>query len=381
LPAIIKAIVFLAFHGAPADHFGPQAEALKQQGYNVQIYGMGAALKKFQERHIEAIDLLSLQKPGEEGHDVIAQEVAKICSKASFVITDVGHDFAVKLHDALAIHAPEVPRAVYYENLEPLVHGGYSSSFAKVVEKVDLVFFANQTHAQDKIYSEQGKEIDFTGKHRVGIGYYPVTQAKAILERRQNDCNKLRSDFFSKINVIDSGQKILVYFGGNNSEYFSKAFPKFLSFLPGVSKDHIVVIQQHPGAKANNEDGKQLLAWREKYQENLKTEVVLSDFSSDDALALAYAALYYQTSMGPQFVMGGCPVIQIGHEVYNDILVKNGIAPTVTSNDQLLGVLKGLDKQIQDNPRNAELLRGLILKENWSQVLGDAVKAAIEGRR
>src|SRR5690242_15437296 len=121
MSAISKAVVFLAFHGGPADHFPTYAETLKHQGYGVQIYAMGPALKKFQDRHVEAIDLLSLQRPGEEGHEEIAQEVAKVCSKASFVLTDVGHDFAVKLHEALAVHAADVPRGVYYENLEPFV--------------------------------------------------------------------------------------------------------------------------------------------------------------------------------------------------------------------------------------------------------------------
>ena len=102
--------------------------------------------------------------------------------------------------------------------------------------------------------------------------------------------------------------------------------------------------------------------------------MILSDFTSDDAQVLADAALYYQTSMGPLFVLGGSPVIQIGHEVYADIVVREGIAPTVTSADQFIAVLKDLDKQINDNPKNAQKLKNLIFKGDWFLALNRMVE-------
>ncbi len=54
---------------------------------------------------------------------------------------------------------------------------------------------------------------------------------------------------------------------------------------------------------------------------------------------MADAAFYYQTSMGPQFVLAGIPTVQIAHETYQDILVKNKLSPSVTDVEQFLDVL------------------------------------------
>lgn len=370
-----KIIVFLACHGAPADHFATYAEVLKEQGYEVQVYATGMALKKFQDRNIEVKVSFSLENLEPVDQDALAAKIAKTCSKASLIFTDVGHDFSIKMQEALAIYASKVPRVAYYENLEPFVPGGYSSTFSKVLQKANAAIFANEALVDAKIYSEPGKEIDFVVKKRLGIGYYPLAQAEKILQRRKLEHTSLRSAFLAERGIHDRGQKILVYFGGNNTEYFSKAFPAFLSFLPGASEDIVVVVQQHPGAKEKNEDGMQVVAWLKEFGEKQGTpRVILSDLSSEDAQVLADAALYYQTSMGPQFVLEGNPVIQIGHEIYEDILVKNRIAPAVTSATQLVDVVKGLDKQIENNPKNAAILRDLIHRKDWPQVLGDIVK-------
>ena len=371
MAAISKAIVFIACHGGPADHFATYAETLKEQGHEVQVYATGQALKKFQDRKIEVKIPFSLENLGMEAQNLLATEIAKTCSKAAMVFTDVGHEFAVKMQEALAEYAPKIPRAAYYDNLEGFVPGGYSSTFAKVSQKANIIVFANRALMDAEIYSEPGEKIALYDKRLYRIGYYPVASAEAILERRKKEHTAKRAEFLAKQGIEDKGQKLLVYFGGNNTEYFSEAFPAFLSFLLEAPDNIVVVLQQHPGAKEKNEDGKRVKEWNEG---SGKQNVILSDFSSDEAQVLADAALYYQTSMGPLFVLGGIPAIQIGHEVYKDIVVKNDIAPTATSATELANVLKGLDKQIKDNPLHAKKLKDLIFKEDWPQALGRLVQ-------
>ena len=173
----------------------------------------------------------------------------------------------------------------------------------------------------------------------------------------------------------------MVNFGGNNEEYFSKALPAFLSLLKdGMGQTDftnlVIILQQHPGAKAKNIDRNTFEHWTYTHRETPQApKMFISDFSSDDAQTLADGALYYQTSMGPQFVLAGIPTIQIGHETYEDILIKNRLSPSVISVDQLISVIEGL------NYPKGEVHQGLILdslgiKKNWLQTLEIAIKKA-----
>lgn len=375
------AVCLIACHGGPADHFATYAETLTKRGYDVQIHATGPALKKFQERGIEVKSSFSLDNLTSEEEDSLAQAIAKTCSASAIIITDVGHVFDVKIQKALSIQATKVPRLAYYDNPEPFVPGGYSCTAAEVMNVAEGVLFANETLANAKIFSGVGQEIDFNDKKRFGIGYYPVSQAEKIAEKRKFCHGTARSEFLMKNGIEDNGQKVLVYFGGNNEEYFSKAFPAFLSFVAQSSeeinpKNIVIVIQQHPGAKVKNQDGQQLEAWLKEFGEQPSTpKVILSDFSSDNAQVLADAALYYQTSMGPQFVLEGIPTIQIGHETYEDILVRNRLAPTVTTADGFVQVIKTLE-EMGAMPQE-DLLNSLGIKQDWTDRLDDIIKKYI----
>lgn len=412
------AVCLIACHGGPADHFATYADALAKKGYDVQIHATGPALKKFQDKGIEVKFTFSLDNLSAEEEANLAQTIAKTCSAASIIITDVGHAFDIKIQKALKTHATKVPSLAYYDNPEPFVPGGYSSTAAEVMEIAEGILFANETLAKAKIYSAVGKEIDFHDKKRFGIGYYPVSQAEKIAEKRKTDHETARSTFLMKHGIKDEGQKVLVYFGGNNEEYFSKAFPKFLSFvaessertdlkdtanglksftseaetaeptgslevtkietgaLKPIPKNTVIVIQQHPGAKGKNQDGQQVEAWLKMLEGQVNMpKIILSDFSSDDAQVLADAAFYYQTSMGPQFALVGIPTVQIGHETYEDILVRNHLAPSVTTAKGLVEVIANLD-QMGKTPKE-NLLTNLGIKENWLETLENAIQESI----
>jgi hypothetical protein len=99
-------------------------------------------------------------------------------------------------------------------------------------------------------------------------------------------------------------------------------------------------------------------------------KVVVSDVSSDDAQIVADAAMYYQTSMGPQFALAGIPTIQVGHETFEDILVKADLCPSVTDGERLLKEINQLDRV--DIDREA-IYRGLGIKADWFQRLKAAI--------
>lgn len=357
----------IACHGGPSDHFATYAEALDKQGYDVQIYATGPALKKFQERGVKVNNPFSLENLQTGAEDDLANLIAKSCSQASLVITDVGHPFTIKIQKALAIQAAPVPRLAYYDNPEPFVPGGYSLVAAEVMHEAEGILFANENLAKETIYSKPGKAVDFGDRRRIGIGYYPITQAEKICKRRELEHDKLRSEIFIKNGIEDTGQRVFVYFGGNNEEYYSKAFPAFLSFLQQAAEtidlSHVLfVIQQHPGAKVK------------EHWENNRLRIILSNFSSDDAQVIADVAFYYQTSMGPQFILAGIPTVQIGHETYADILVKNRLVPTVTTPTQLINVMTNLEKEINEPPKKEAILKELGFRKDWLNLLERTIK-------
>lgn len=374
---MLGVVCFIACHGAPADHFAAYAEELSMRGYEVEICASGPALKKFQERDITVKLPFSLDNITPEEEDRLAHAIAKTCSTASIIITDVGHRFDASVHNALNIHSPAVSHFAYYDNPEPFVPGGYSSTAAEVLKAADGALFANANLANDTIYSAFGKEIDLAGKPKFGIGYYPIDHAKKIAAKRKSEHDAARSGFLRANGIEDRGQRLFVYFGGNNEEYFTRAFPAFLSIVAEASDqtdltNTIFVIQQHPGAKAANRDGQQVETWLNKFgSRSLLPAVILSDFSSDDAQVLADGAFYYQTSMGPQFVIAGIPAVQVGHETYEDILVRSHLAPSVTNAGEFADAIGRLAEAGEVPQEN--LLNCLGINANWPEELERAL--------
>ncbi len=368
-------ICFIACHGGPADHFSTFAEDLANKGYRVQIYATGPALKKFQDRKIEIATPFSLENISEED---AADELAKRCSGADVIITDVGHVFDISLQKALKYQASESLRLAYYDNPEGYVPGGYSAVAAKVMLAAQGVLFANANLVKTPLYQEPLQEVCLAPEKRIGLGYYPVGQAEKIAKRRMSDQSQIRAQLFSKHSLIDRGQKVLVYAGGNNDEYFSKALPAFLEFLSEASlqgdfSNFIVLLQQHPGAKEKNFDAKLVRQWLEQ-QEASTPQFFISEFNSDDAQVVADGMLYYQTSMGPQFVLAGIPTIQVGHNIYEDLLVKNGLCSTVTDAGSLMSALARLQEGALAESGSEAIMQGLGISSDWASRLESAIK-------
>ncbi|MBX9703502.1 MAG: hypothetical protein K2X39_05055 [Silvanigrellaceae bacterium] len=371
------AVCFIACHGGPADHFATFTQNLSENK-SVEIFATGAALKKFQEKGVEVKNPFSIENISSEEEDVLAEQIAKACLTGSIIITDVGHSFDVKLQNALARQVKPVPHFAYYDNPEPFVPGGYSKVASQVMLAADGVLFANANFAESPILQDPDNIINFREIKRIGIGYYPIGQAEKIAKRREEEHATIRQQLFSKHHLVESNQKILVYFGGNNDEYFDKAFPAFLTLLEkGMEHSDfsnlVFVIQQHPGAKGKNLDVNKMLDWVNTHGERKNApKIIVSDFSSDDAQVLADGAFYYQTSMGPQFVLAGIPTVQVGHETYPDILVKNNLSPSVKNVDQFVDALENLDMQKKDMQQDI-IFESLGIRKNWLQILKEAL--------
>jgi hypothetical protein len=281
----------------------------------------------------------------------------------------------------VACHGASADHFAYYENLEVLVPGQYSPTAAQVMDCAEGVVFANEKLATDKIYSAVGQEVDFTDKKRFGIGYYPISRAKEFAEKRETEYNAARLAFF-KDRMDDKGQKVLVYFGGNNEVYFAEAFPAFLGFLDKAVENEVdltnivIVLQQHPEAKKTNVDRCQLEKWLAEHDGKKKMpKIVVSDFSSDQAQLFADAAFYYQTTMGPQFVLEGIPTVQIGHEKYEDVLVRNGLVPAVTTAAEFVDVIKTLGTS--EKKSEEVLLEGIGYRKNWAEMLKKVIQESV----
>ncbi len=361
---------FIACQGGPAGHFADYAKKLQERGHEVQVCAAsGPSSQKLSQLGQDIHFAFSLEGLSAAEKSALAEDIAKTCRVAHAVITDCGDSFGVDIQEALKKHASASRRFTYYDNLEPFVPGGYSSNVADIIAVSEKIIFSNKNLALAKIYRTNKEEIDFTGKERFGVGYYPVEQAKKIAEQRKNSRDSVRSSFLAKHEMHENGQKIGVYFGGNNEEYFSRALPAFLSFIAEASSqtdlsNTVVVLQQHPGAKAKNLDIQQVEAWLATIKELSRTpRFIFSDFSSDEALVLADTAFYYQTTMAPLFVLAKIPTAQIGHEVYGDIVVRNNLVPAITSSEAFIQLMAAPESMNQMDEQ--KLLNSLGIDEDW----------------
>jgi hypothetical protein len=335
------AICFIVCHGGPADHFATFAQVLNEQGYAVHIYACGPALKRLEERGIQGVTPFSLEglsfEEKEQLAAQIAQQISQLCAQGGTVFTDLGHPFDSQLQQALAIHAPQALRYAYYDNPEAYVPGGYSLTAADVMLAADKVAFANSHLACQPLYRVPGEEIPLDCRRRVAIGYYLIERAQQLVERRSKEHPKMRSDLLA---LAEGTSEVVVYFGANNEEYFDRAFPAFLDLLSASSADlsHLlIVIQQHPGARAENRDGQMVQAWTAQQRENYRAPtLIISPFTQEQAQLGADAIAYFQTSLAPQLALMNLPLFQIGDTAYPDLLVSNGWALSVTSTQELI---------------------------------------------
>jgi hypothetical protein len=329
-------VCFIVCDGGPAAHFATFATNLfVQNEIQISIYATGVALTKLKDSHLpDGIQLLpfTIDDSDREQQEKIAVELIDSCMKqnARTIIIDIGNKFDA-VFQTVSSETNAIRSWCYYDNPEPYVPGGYSIKAEETIKSSKYILFANINLAKT-IYSLPDKKIDLINKTIQGIGYYPVIEVEKLLQQREIQRDTLRTE-----NVWDKNKYLFVYFGGNNDAYFDQAFPSFLSSLSYVNKDLLqdilFLFHQHPAAKKHNRDGILLQEWLTK---NNHIQVVISNLrTSDQAQIVADAALYYQTSMAPQFVLLGLPTMQVGHEIYRDVLVKYNLCYTATNTTEL----------------------------------------------
>lgn len=363
MTTFISYIVFIVCHGGPAAHFSEFAKELAKEGCRVEILATGPALDKLKGAGAKEFnpDQLDIEDPASQ--KILAERVAKSLGPANVVITDVGHLLMASVHEAIALESPTIRRLAYYDNPEPLVPGDYMKTVAQVMAAANKVLFANANLAKEPLYSSPLSPLLLPLEKRVGIGYYPVEAAKCLESARNERKEIARQLFFDQYKIADTGQKILVYLGGNNKVYFEQAYPAFLMLLQKSRLDpsqYILLMQHHPGDKKREID------------RNLSDgcPIFVSKATSEEALILADAVLYYQTSMGPQCILAGIPAIQVGHDTYPDILIRNHLAPSATTQEDFTKAVEVCAKP----EKCPKLLDDLGISQNWR----DRLKSAID---
>jgi len=214
--------------------------------------------------------------------------------------------------------------------------------------------------------------INLNDKNIQGVGYYPIETAEKLQKQREIEREILRTKYgWNNIKYI------FIYFGGNNKAYYEQAFPIFLSSLSQIDKNLLknilFLIHQHPVAKKQNHDGLLFQQWLPK---NDHIQIALSQLTSDEAQIIADGILYYQTSMAPQFALIGLPIIQIGHEIYEDILVKHNLCKTATNSIELMNGLKVLREKyyLSNEIQQKQLIYNAIgYTSDWPQNLQNVI--------
>lgn len=371
---LTAAVFFVTCNGGPADHFANFSEALKKN-HQLCVFASGPAIQKFQEKKIEIYHSFSLENEDETVQE-ITKKIAEIWHKKCFILTDLGNSFSGKLHKALNEQIPNANHYAYYDNPEDYVSEQYSKSVEEVNKYSCGLLFANANLAdpQKTIYFLPGKEM--TINHKIGIGFYPMEKINLIKEKRQNKHHLV------SLYLKDKNPKTIVtYFGAANDIYMQKALPAFLKILEETIEkndlsSYLIIYQQHPSAKKENIDGIYINQWLKKNEGKKNCpQILFSPLTSDQALCIADETWYFQTSMSPQFALLGIPSIQIGVS-FDDILVKNQLAPSVTSSTHFLKTLKDEDRKKPLNALQIKLIQEKLgLQVDWLQKLEECIES------
>ena len=373
-------VCFIVCDNGPATHFLQFARDLLDDDHlRIDIYANEFVLSIFQD--LQSCDGIRLfhfsldQQNTEEEQDTLANELLDNCiiSGARTIIVDIANKFDRKLQDVFNqrdMRSHSIRFWCYYDNSEAYVPGGYSIQAEEMIQSSQNILFANMNLVQckSKIFSSPSITINLDGKNVEGIGYYPIERAEVLRRRRAIERETLRTKY-----GLNSAEYIFLYWGGNNETYYEQAFPTFLSLLSQIDakslENVLFIIHQHPAAKKENRDG---LFFREWLSKNTHIQAVLSPLTSDEAQIVADAILYYQTSASPQFALLGLPIMQIGHEVYEDVLVKYHLCETATNSVQLIDGLNVMKEKsnLTEQTHQIQLIHDAIgYTSNWLENL------------
>lgn len=376
---ISTTICCVVCHGGPADHFATFIPELQKMGAQVHVHATPNVIGKFKDLEID-IDTLDISNISLSEIDV-AKNLAKKCSKVSVLLTDLGSSFTVSVQKNFKELNPQVRRLVYYDNPESYVPGGYSDIAEKTMKLADRVLFSNTNLARSPIYKNKKEESLISFEKRYGIGYYPMITAQEIRKNRLEEKKTcaMRTKFFDEYQIQGKNKRVFVYFGGNNNEYYESAFPAFKKFLVDSIKQIdlsqlVFVIHQHPAAKNSNRDWNLFKDWIKEISGNSRAPtLVVSHWNANQIQTIADCALYYQTSMAAQFILAGIPTIQVGHETYEDVLIKNKLISSIISTDSFIETIaKG---NYKGNESDLDFLMGhLGIRHDYQIALLEAIK-------
>jgi len=349
LGTIMYDVCLICTHPNPATHFVEYVQVFEENKISYEIIAGADVAGKFSEFKDKVFVIQSLEALEEH------------CKNKKLVISDISTEILIELFQRLEQKYPSIQRAVLYDNNEKYVGGGYTETARKIIPYAQMILFANANLAKTGIEESPLVLMDVSKLSLIPIGHIPMNEAKSILSNRQDAIKKsnLRAEFFQNKGIVDKNQKIYVYVGGANDTYYEKAFPAFLDLLLGLKNSSIFLLQQHPRAKEASIDVNLLLSTQPK------SNVFVSNLSTIESLTIADGVLYYQTNMAAQFPYAGIPwIAQIGHETYDDVLIRSGI-PSITNSDAFEKALSQEETPI--SWQRLEQERGV--DSNWKQNL------------
>lgn len=357
---MVQEVCFIAFDAGPADHFATFAEELQKKGYQVSIYGSGAALDRFAARNIKATKF--------ENTEAGINDVALKVQSQQTIIHDVGNVGDVTLAQALK----RANAWAYYDNSLRYAASNYNLVADGVLRLSKKVLTASALLEAGDIYKKPQEPIPLKDKVRVGIGYYNLERAKEIAAARAHAKAAFKEKILRENNIKTPIDKIIMYAGGNNDDYRKSAFPWSLNLLDAAAWDIdlskvLVIYQQHPAAKNEKFEDPFL---NQQIQNVNSPQLIVSNSTTDDVLKAADAVFYHQTSMWPLF--GGIPTVRVAHdEAPDDICLQQGWCENITKD------LKPVLRQIIDGTLPAipaeQIPEPLGFKHDWCERLIQAI--------
>ena len=334
--SVLASIGFLLSHPNPSNHAKEFIKAYEEKGEECFVYTDSKAVAN---RFPEKAQIVKISTAQE------IQNTAKLLEKHDRIIADISIPQWAEVFRQIKNQTDKI---VYYDNPERFVSTAYSNLAQQMVLVSDTILFSNKNCVREGILNGEKRKISLSHKNLVGLGFYPQNISSEIMQFTKEQKLAFRKELFSVNNLEDKGQQILVIAGGASEEY-DKTFLSFMVLTKNILQEghnelnhYLFVLQQHPRSlQQGNKDGLcfQTYTASPNNPKNL-VKGVISHLKTPQALSIADVVVYQQTSMAPEFILGGAPkVIQITHDFPNkDMLVHAGIA-VVKTEEELLAAL------------------------------------------
>lgn len=358
-------LIIFTTHPGPSQHITDWVQILPQnQQENIHIYTDANS-----ERYFLPLTNTSTKVTVISKEDLQIKNFTSLINEtAKTILVGVGGDSEKNILEYVSKQHSSIEKIVYYDNLNSHIPGGYSNRAAEAINFADTVWL-NARLAKTGLYEREDKSISLEGKSVEALDYFNFSISNSIREDRR-DRLELRTQFLKEHGIENTECKIIPYLGGNNTTYFEESLPTLINIIeeyPSILDTNVIVLFQHPGAKAENKDAQAIEAVKKKLNPPQSKNLLVTKWDSNRGLRVADHVFFSQTSMLSHILLANVPVTEINKKQNRDIFSSGNLVPFAKDVETLK---KALTESDDREPTREKTIQILNCNVDWPCSIG-----------